>query len=372
MDRSDKISEIERASGAVLAGEVLPLDLAESWLSRGGPDLDRALQAAAQRITEAFHGRAVRLFAPLYYSNVCVNDCLYCGFRRENRNARRRVLEPEEIEGEARALLAIGHGRILLVASEDPSERGLALALEATRRVRGVREGGRKVAHLGMEVAPGDVARFREMSNAGVDSYVLFQETYDREVYGRVHPDGPKSDFDWRLGAPQRALEGGIPHVGLGVLLGLGEPEGEILALIRHAREIEKIWGAPPRTVSLPRMEPAEGSELSRSPYHPVTDETMFRFLALVRISLPRCGIILSARETAPFRDAALAWGVTEMSAGSRTDPGGYTMPDPESLAQFELKDGRALPEIAAALRARGYQPITHHDEGAAALSRGS
>ncbi len=359
MSRNDKIRQIAGALEDILAGGTLPRDLAADWLIDGREETARALRDAAARLTRTVHGARVRIFAPLYYSNLCANNCLYCGFRRDNKDARRRVLTPEEIEVETQALLARGQRRILLVASEDPSPHGRALAIEAVHRARAAHVGDSRVEHLAAEIAPGGVEDFRALAGAGLDAYVLFQETYDRSVYRRVHPDGSKRDFDWRLEAPLRAISGGIRNVGLGVLLGLGEPMSEMLSLIDHARRIEATFGDPPRTVSLPRIEPAEGSPLSRDPYRRVSDAELLRLIAVLRLALPRCGVVLSTRESAAFRDLALEWGVTEMSVGSRTDPGGYTAENDGCLEQFELHDRRALPEMLASLASRGYEPFT-------------
>jgi 2-iminoacetate synthase len=357
VDVADKIREVEEAGRSVLRGERLSLARAGRWLAEPAGELDDALKRAAREITDAFHGRRILLFAPLYYASVCVNNCLYCGFRSGNPNAARRVLDPREIEIEAETLLGMGHRRVLLVASEDPSRGGRDLLLDAARAVRRARVDGASIEHVGMEVAPGDVGLFRLMSEAGVDSYTLFQETYDRKVYAAVHPSGPKRDFDGRIDAPNRALSGGIRGVGLGVLLGLADPCKEVLALIRHARRIERDHGVPPRTISLPRIEPADGSDLSQHPFRAVPDEALLRLIAVIRIALPRTGIVLSSRESAAFRDRALDWGITEMSAGSRADPGGYTAVDVCALAQFELNDRRSPDEVVRMLRQRGYEP---------------
>lgn len=364
--RNDKIRQIEAEAEAILSGRSLARETAADWLADDCEDLVAPLHRAAGHLTSAIHGPRIRIFAPLYYSNRCANNCLYCGFRRANPDARRRILTLEEIESETQALLLRGHRRILLVASEDPSPAGRSLALDAVRRARSTRLDGAGVEQLAVEIAPGDVGDFRALAEAGVDAYVLFQETYDRSIYARVHPDGPKRDFDFRLGAPERALAGGIPHVGLGVLLGLGDPVDEILNLIDHARRIEAAFGRPPRTVSLPRLEPAIGSPLSREPYRRVTDAEMLRSIAVLRMALPACGIVLSTRESAAFRDLALDWGVTEMSVGSRTDPGGYTAGDDGCLAQFELHDAREVPEMIDLLRSRGYDPYLGADSPAA------
>jgi 2-iminoacetate synthase len=370
VDLDDKIRQLTEWTEAVLAGGQLSEERARAWLTDPDPAFSVALLRASARVTEATHDREIRLFAPLYYSNVCVNNCLYCGFRRDNVQARRRILTPDEIELETRALLRMGHRRILLVASEDPSTSGRMLALTAVARARAAREDGHGVAQLAVEIAPGSVENFRDLALEGVDAYVLFQETYDRQRFADVHPDGSKRDYDWRIEAPSRALAGGIANVGLGVLVGLGDPVEETIALIRHARRIEDAHARPPRTISLPRMEPADGSELSRHPYWAVSDEEMLRMIAVIRLSLPATGIVLSTRESAAFRDAALGWGVTEMSVGSRTDPGGYTATDNPAVAQFELQDERPLDEVVALLRERGFEPFLESDPSAARLSR--
>jgi 2-iminoacetate synthase len=363
VDDPDKIREVEEAGRSVLRGGRLSLDRARRWLAGPAGEIDGALQRAAREITDAFHGRRIFLFAPLYYASVCVNNCLYCGFRSGNPNAARRVLDSREIEIEAETLLRMGHRRVLLVASEDPSRSGRDLLLQAARAVRRARVDGASVEHVGMEVAPGDRDLFRAMSDAGVDSYTLFQETYDRKVYSVVHPHGPKRDYDRRIDAPSRALSGGIGGVGLGVLLGLADPRKDVIALIRHARRIERVDGVPPRTISLPRVEPADGSDLSHHPFWAVADETLLRLMAVIRIALPRTGIVLSSREPAAFRDCALDWGITEMSAGSRADPGGYAAADACALAQFELHDRRSPDEVVQMLRQRGYEPHGVGDE---------
>jgi 2-iminoacetate synthase len=356
---TDKTREIEGAAIQALAGTPVETAILRLLLEAGDPVSARVLCDAARRMTRACFGGRILLFAPLYFSNLCVNNCLYCGFRRESRFGR-TVLTPEEMSEEALALLRMGHRRILIIASEDPSPQGLQRQITAARRARAAVADGARALHLSAELAPADEKHFSELAEAGVDSYVLFQETYDRGLYARVHPEGPKHDYDFRLEAPERARRSGIPHVGLGVLLGLRDPFDEVIDLIDHARRIETSTGVPPRTVSLPRIEPAEGSDLSRHPYRPVTDAELLRMIAVVRIALPRTGIVLSSRETPLFREAALEWGVTEMSAGSRTDPGGYTSAPGECrLAQFEVQDHRGFDTMVAVLRAHGLEPCT-------------
>jgi 2-iminoacetate synthase len=362
VDLDDKIRQLADWTETILGGGQLPEERLRAWLTEPDPAFTLALLGASARLTEATHERTIRLFAPLYYSNVCVNNCLYCGFRRDNVRARRRILTPDEIEIETRALLRMGHRRVLLVASEDPSASGRSLALAAVARARAAREGEWGVEQLAVEIAPGTVEDFRELARTGVDAYVLFQETYDRTRFSEVHPDGSKRNYDWRYQAPFRALAGGIGSVGLGVLIGLSNPVEESIALVRHARHIEVESGRAPRTISLPRMEPADGSELSRHPTWPVSDEEMLRMIAVLRLALPYTGIVISTRESPAFRDSALGWGMTEMSVGSRTDPGGYTTPENPAVAQFELQDERTLDEVVGILRERGFEPYVGSD----------
>lgn len=342
----------------------LPVAAAAAWARSSDPAVDAALASAAGRLTRERFGAGVFLFAPLYLSNLCVNSCCYCGFRRENREVPRRVLTVREIEEEARRVLAMGHRRVLMVAAENPSREGQRWLVEAARALREVREAGARIEHLGAEVAPGSGEFFEELGKAGVDAYVLFQETYDRAIYARVHPDGPKRDYDARLSAPERARAAGIRDLGLGILLGLRDPVDEMADLVTHARRIEERTGRAPRSVSLPRIRPAEGSDLSLHPPRPVTDAELLRMISILRLALPGTGVILSSRETPELRDRALACGVTEMSAGSHTDPGGYAHPETPSLAQFDLEDHRSFEQVATALRAHGRVPVASVVDG--------
>jgi 2-iminoacetate synthase len=331
--------------------------------------LDEELAMAGFRCRELQFGRRVGLFAPLYYSNVCVNDCLYCGFRSSLGATGRRVLNQGEIAAEAKALLAQGHRRLLLIAGEDPTPRGLALAEEAVEAVRAAGEAVRAAVtpgewssdnagvFLAAELAPASAREFARLAARGVSAYVLFQETYDAELYPGIHPSGPKSDFANRLEAPERAAAGGISRLGLGALYGLGDPVFDTVALVAHARHLEMLFGRPVASVSAPRLEPAEGAPFSQSPSHPVSDALWLRILALLRLALPLSDLIVSTREPLLVRRESLRCGVTVFSAGSRTDPGGYGLAD-DSRAQFLVGDDRPLSEVSADLRAMGFEPF--------------
>lgn len=312
----------------------------------------------ASEVRRIVFGRRVRMFAPLYYSNVCANDCLYCGFRRSLGSTRRRILTPAEVEEEAAALLDHGHRRILLIASEDPGPRGLEMALAAVEAIRiaGVSRAEPAEPRIAVEIAPRPAAEFARLAGAGVSGYILFQETYDRALYPQVHPAGPKADFENRVSGPARAAEGGIRELGLGVLYGLGDPILDTRALIAHARHLHHITGTPVASVSVPRLEPAEGVPFTTAPPHPVDNALWLRILAVLRLALPWTDLIVSTREEIPMRRRSLAAGVTVFSAGSRTDPGGYRLAG-ASREQFRVGDHRSLPEVAEDLRALGYEP---------------
>jgi 2-iminoacetate synthase len=323
------------------------------------PELQDDLLAAAREIKDAIYGRRIVLFAPLYYSNLCVNNCLYCGFRCEHSQARRR-LSADEVAAETRVLLAQGHKRLLVIGGEEPGPAGLAHLLEVietvySTRAPGVRGGIRRV---NVESAPFDVDGFRRLREAQIGTYVLFQETYDRETYRRVHPSGPKADYDGRLAAMDRAMTAGLGDVGIGALFGLHDHREEVLGLLVHARHLERTYGAGPHTISVPRLEPAAGAPLASSPPCPVGDAEFKRLVAILRLAVPYTGIIMSTRESAALRGELLDVGISQMSAGSCTEPGGYRHhADEPSVAQFAVGDQRPLDAVIADIAARGYIP---------------
>jgi 2-iminoacetate synthase len=316
---------------------------------------ESSLFRQAHAVRERRFGRRLGLFAPLYYSNVCANDCVYCGYRRSLGSARRRVLSEEQIADEAALLFSQGHRRILLIASEDPTPKGLDMARCAVEAVRSVETEEARIS-ISLEIAPRPPADFRVLKQAGASSYILFQETYDPDLYGRMHPSGPKSDFQARLDGPALAAEGGIERIGLGVLYGLNEPVGETVALVAHARHLQSLTGRPVCSVSVPRLEPAEGVPFTADPPRPLSDFLWLRIIAVLRLALPDTDVIVSTREGIALRRASLGAGATVFSAGSRTDPGGYRSPG-ESRAQFTIGDPRSLAEVVEDVRRLGYDP---------------
>lgn len=325
------------------------------WLEPDDPVREQELFAEARALTRHHFGTRVTLYAPLYLSNLCVNNCLYCAFRRDNTLVVRRALRPTELRAEAAAVAALGHRTVVLVAGEHPRQAGeqaVAAAVAAVRTIPAIRD-------VQVEVMPLTVAGYRQVYEAGAGMVVVYQETYDRAVYARAHPSGPKSDYDWRIGALTRALRAGFRRVGMGILLGLSDVADDTAALIAHARAFQAAWDVWP-TISLPRLQPAAGAPWAVSPPRPVDDRAFLRLLAVIRLALPKSRITLSTREGPRLRDLALRLGVgvTQVSAGSRTDVGGYTLGRHEG--QFAIQDERPVPVMTARLTALGYHPVRY------------
>ena len=306
------------------------------------------LAVAANRLTIRRFGRAVRLFAPLYLSNECVSTCTYCGFSAGNEIAR-RTLSPDEVLVEAKELVARGFRHLLLVAGEHARIVSKDYLVECVRLL------APHVPSLSIEVQVWDTDTYRRLVEAGCDGLVVYQETYDRSTYADVHLKGKKRNYDWRLAAPDRGAEAGMRRLGIAALLGLHDDwRTEAIAVTAHARALIKRWWRSEVTVSLPRLRPAAGGY---EPKDPVDDRAFVQTLCAMRLTLPDVGVVLSTRETPQFRDAILRLGVTHMSAGSHTEPGGYAAPS-DAEQQFEVADTRSPSEVAAVLRAAGYDPV--------------
>ena len=321
------------------------------------PRLLEELFAAARAVKETIYGRRLVLFAPLYISNHCQNECLYCGFRRNNIGMQRTSLSQAQIAEEVRCLTASGHKRVLLVAGEQEGKGALRFALDSIETIYACREEGREIRRVNVNIAPLETDGFRQLAASRIGTYQLFQETYHPETYARMHPGGPKADYLYRLMCMHRAMQAGINDVGLGVLFGLHDWRFELLALMQHARELETTFGAGPHTISVPRIEPAHGSALAGSPPAGVNDGDFLKLIAILRLAVPYTGIILSTRETPEVRRAGFALGVSQISAGSRTTPGGYGDEDNENSGQFSLGDHRSLDEVIRDIAQLGYIP---------------
>ena len=321
------------------------------------PDLLQELFDTARWVKDEIYGNRIVMFAPLYVSNLCANECLYCAFRASNRELPRRALNQDEIAADVEHLLAQGHKRVVLVAGEAYPKEGLDYILSAIRTVYQVRHGGDNIRRVNVNIAPLDVPDFRRLKAAEIGTYQLFQETYHRETYARMHLRGLKADFDWRLGAMDRAMQAGIDDVGIGALFGLHDWRFELLAIMHHARHLEARFGCGPHTISVPRIEPAEGSATSEAPPHAVTDQDFKKLIAILRLAVPYTGLILSTRERPEVRREALQLGISQISAGSRTSPGGYEDELLEGGAQFSLGDHRNLDEVVRDLAETGFIP---------------
>ncbi len=320
------------------------------------PQLLDELFEAAKQVKNEIYGTRIVLFAPLYISNICSNACVYCAFRKGN-VLKRRALSQEQIADEIEALVNQGHKRVLLLAGEDGSSRGFRYVLEAIRTVYQVKVGNGEIRRVNVNIAPLSVARYRELKQVGIGTYQLFQETYHRSTYHQVHPSGPKRDFYWRVTAMDRAMEGGIDDVGIGPLLGLYNWRFEVLAMLQHIEHLERRFGVGPHTISVPRMEPAAGSQMASHPPHPVSDSDFLKLVAILRLAVPYTGIIMSTRETPEMRRKTLEVGVSQISGGSRVDIGGYAEETSGAEGQFLLGDHRTLDEVVRDLADLGYIP---------------
>ena len=332
--------------------EVSYLTLVES------PDLLAEIFSTARTIKEEIYGSRLVFFAPLYISNRCANECTYCAFRATNTELTRRTLTMPEIAEETRILIRQGHKRVLVVAGEALPPRGFQYIIDTINTIYDTRIGPGEIRRVNVNLAPQTVDRFRRLKEASIGTFQLFQETYHRPTYASVHLKGKKRDYDWRATALDRAMEAGIDDVGMGVLFGLYDWRFEALSLMQHIRHLEETFGVGPHTISFPRMEPAVGSDIAAPPPHAVTDADFIKLIAIMRLAVPYTGMIMSTRETAEVRRQTFAVGISQISAGSRTDPGGYKdgEGDPNG-SQFQLGDHRSVEEVVTDVVSLGYTP---------------
>jgi 2-iminoacetate synthase len=335
--------DVERA----LAARSPSLDDLMSLLSPAAEPFLEEIAQRAHRLTVQRFGKVMGLFAPLYLSNVCTNRCVYCGFNTANRIAR-VTLTPEEAEAEGKSMRNLGFRHILLLAGEAPS-------LITTDYLKGVLERIRPdFASIGIELFPMETETYRELIGHGVDSLTLFQETYDEGSYGLFHPGGRKADYRWRLETPDRAGEAGFRRIGLGALLGLNDWRVEGFFLALHARHLQRTYWQSQVAISFPRLRPAAGGY---EPRFPVSDRHLVQLLCSLRLFLPDAGFTLSTREFPALRDCLIPLGITLMSAGSHTEPGGYARSSAGD-AQFKVSDDRSPRMVAEVLRRQGYEPV--------------
>jgi len=323
-------------------------------------ELIEAMWAAARDIKEKIYGNRLVLFAPLYIANYCSNNCPYCGFRKDNRELKRVALTMEQIADEVRALEREGHKRLLMLCGEHPTSSSLDYFIEAIETAYAVKtENGGEIRRINVEIAPLSVEDFRRLKAAGIGTYVLFQETYHHETYKKMHPTGTKADYLWRLTAMDRAQEAGINDVGIGALFGLYDYKFEVLGLLMHALHLDAEFGVGPHTISIPRLEAALNAPVAENPPMPVSDDEFKKLVAVIRLTVPYTGIILSTRESSAVRREVFELGVSQISAGSRTNPGGYGKESNGGFraAQFNLGDTRTLDEVIRDITLRGHIP---------------
>ncbi|MBE3070346.1 MAG: [FeFe] hydrogenase H-cluster radical SAM maturase HydG [Planctomycetes bacterium] len=353
------VGRVRAVIAKALAKEALTVEETAVLLAAEGPALHEEIFAAARTLKQQVYGNRIVLFAPLYVGNACVNDCAYCAFRRSNLGAVRRTLTPGELEAQVAALEQKGHKRLILVWGEDPAYGPDDIA-ESVRRVYTVRtEPHGEIRRVNINAAPLDHEGYRTVKAAGIGTYQVFQETYHHAAYAQVHAaDTRKADYGWRLDALSRALEAGCDDVGIGALFGLYDWRFEVLGLVSHARYLQARYGVGPHTISFPRLQPAQGVDLPKR--WRVGDADFKRLIAILRLAVPYTGLILTAREPPALRREVMAFGVSQIDAGSRIEIGAYTEAgDTQVMAreQFCLGDVRPLDAVVRELIDGGYVP---------------
>lgn len=323
------------------------------------PQIKKLLFEAAHEVKQKIYGKRLVFFAPLYISNYCINNCTYCGYRKSNTIVRRR-LDLNEIENEIIALEAMGHKRLALETGEDPVNCPIEYVLDSIKKIYEVKDKTGSIRRVNVNIAATTVEDYRKLKEVGIGTYILFQETYHRETYKKMHPSGPKKDYDWHTTAMDRAMEGGIDDVGFGVLFGLYDYKFEVLALLLHSLHLEECFGVGCHTVSVPRIRPATGITLETFPYL-VSDEDFKKIVAIIRLAVPYAGMILSTREKPEFRDQVVELGISQLSAGSCTGVGGYhkdiEKKSEETVGQFQVEDQRTTDEVLRSICESGYIP---------------
>ena len=321
-------------------------------------DKNKEIYALAEQIKKDFYGNRIVMFAPLYLSNYCVNGCLYCPYHYKNKHIARKKLTQEEIKKEVIALQDMGHKRLALEAGEDPVNNPIEYILESIKTIYSIKHKNGAIRRVNVNIAATTVENYKKLKDAGIGTYILFQETYHKETYEHLHPTGPKSNYNYHTEAHDRAMQGGIDDVGLGVLFGLELYRYEFAGLLMHAEHLEAAFGVGPHTISVPRICPADDIDPEEFD-NGISDEIFEKIVACIRVAVPYTGMIISTRESKSVREKVLHLGVSQISGGSRTSVGGYSEPEPEeeNSAQFELSDNRTLDEIVLWLMKMGYIP---------------
>ena len=321
------------------------------------PEVNEAIRSLAVKIKEQFYGRRIVMFAPLYLSNYCVNGCTYCPYHAKNKHIPRIKLSQEQIRREVIALQDMGHKRLAIEAGEDPVNNPLEYILESIDTIYSIKHKNGAIRRVNVNIAATTVENYTKLREAGIGTYILFQETYNKESYEQLHPTGPKHDYAYHTEAMDRAMAGGIDDVGLGVLFGLEGYRYELVGLLMHAEHLEAAQGVGPHTISVPRVCPADDIDTADFS-NAVPNEIFEKIVSVIRIAVPYTGMIISTRESQETRERVLKLGISQISGGSRTSVGGYTEPvRDDSSAQFDVSDTRTLDEVVNWLMRLGYIP---------------
>lgn len=321
-------------------------------------DKNREIYALAEQIKKDFYGNRIVLFAPLYLSNYCINGCEYCPYHQKNKNIRRKKLTQEEIKQEVIALQDMGHKRLAIEAGEDPVNNPLEYILESINTIYNIKHKNGSIRRVNVNIAATTVENYKRLKDAGIGTYILFQETYHKENYEKLHPTGPKHDYAYHTEAMDRAMDGGIDDVGLGVLFGLNNYKYDFVGILMHAEHLEAYKGCGPHTISVPRVRRAD--DIDPDVFNNgISDETFAKIVACIRIAVPYTGMIVSTRESQESRKRVLHLGISQISGGSKTSVGGYVKEETEeeNSAQFDVSDNRSLDEVVNWLMRMGYVP---------------
>ena len=322
------------------------------------PEKIQEMYDLAAEIKKEFYGNRIVLFAPLYLSNYCVNGCVYCPYHKKNQHIARKKLTQEEIVKEVTALQDMGHKRLAIEAGEDPINNPIEYILECIQTIYSIKHKNGAIRRVNVNIAATTVENYRKLKDAGIGTYILFQETYHKESYKKLHPTGPKSDYNYHTEAMDRAMEGGIDDVGLGVLFGLDKYRYEFAGLLMHAEHLEAVFGVGPHTISVPRI--CDADDIDKSSFsNGISDDIFAKIVACIRIAVPYTGMIVSTRESQKTRERVLHLGISQISGGSRTSVGGYfeAEPEEENSSQFDVTDTRSLDEVVNWLMKMDYIP---------------
>ena len=321
------------------------------------PEKNEQLYKLAEEIKLAFYGNRIVMFAPLYLSNYCVNGCVYCPYHYQNKNICRKKLTQEEVRNEVIALQDMGHKRLAIEAGEDPVNNPIEYILECIDTIYSIKHKNGAIRRVNVNIAATTVENYRKLKDAGIGTYILFQETYHKESYEKLHPTGPKHNYAYHTEAMDRAMEGGIDDVGLGVLFGLELYKYEFVGLMMHAEHLEAVHGVGPHTISVPRIKKADDIDPTAFD-NSISDEMFEKIIACIRIAVPYTGMIISTRESEEVRGRALNMGISQISGASRTSVGGYTEEErPHDSEQFDVSDQRTLDEVVRWLMGKGHIP---------------